>query len=192
MPIRIDHTSPLRVKDLRSGEIHKANMLNYSPKGIYFESDGVFKKGAKIYICIKNSPYTRSSGVLEYYYGEVRWRKDLKKSLFNYGYGIQLVPDSIKRDLDTASDSKIAIDSRKNPRKSYFRNIRFRTNKGIHIGRAKNISATGIFISTEEKLEVGQIIRLILPLKNDKTAKIIGQIVWLNEEGFGLKFQKVN
>lgn len=192
MSIRIDHTSPLRVKDLRSGEIYKAKMLNYSPRGIYFESDGVFRKGAKIYICIKNSPYTRSSGVLEYYYGEVRWRKDLKQSLCNYGYGIQLVSDSIKHDLDTSADSKIVKDSRKNPRKPFFRTIQFNTHKGISEGSTKNISASGAFIATEENLQIGQFIKLNLPLKTGKIAQILGQIIWLNEEGFGLKFKKID
>ena len=171
---RFDHTSPLQVKDLGSGEIYEARMQNYSNGGIYFESDGLLEKGAKIYISVQNSPYAQSSGVLEYYTGEVMWRKYLKRSFFNYGYGIQL-----------------SSDSRKHSRTPYYKNVRFSTHKGIHEGETKNISASGIFIATEEKLKVGQIIRLVLPLKKGKTAEIIGEILWLNEEGFGLKFQKV-
>lgn len=190
MSIRIYHTSALRVKDLKSGEIYNAKMLNYSPGGIYFESDGYFQKGTKIYLCIKNSPYTRSSGVLEYYYGEVRWRMHLKKSLFNYGYGIQLVSDSIKHDLDSTG-SKIVKDSRKNPRKPYFRTMRFGNHKGIYKGSTKNISLSGIFIATKEKLQIGQLIKLNLHLKTGKIIQIIGQIMWINEEGFGLKFKKI-
>ena len=171
---RFDHNSPLQVKDLGSGQIYEARMRNFSNGGIYFESDGLLQKGTKIYISVQNSPYAQSSGVLEYYNGDVMWRKSLKKSFFKYGYGIQL-------------DS----DQRKHSRTPYFKNVRFSTHEGIHVGRAKNISATGIFIATEEKLEVGQKIRFNLPLKKDKTAKIVGHIVWLNEEGFGLKFQKV-
>jgi Tfp pilus assembly protein PilZ len=174
MPKRINYTSPLRVKDLRSGEVYNARMLNYSRGGIFFESDGVFQKGAKIYICIKNSPYIRTSDVLEYYYGEVRWRKDLKRSLFNFGYGIQLVSDS-----------------RRHPRKPFSRTVQFSNHKGIFKGRTKNISASGVFIATEEKIKVGQVIKLDLPMKS-KTAKIIGQVAWLNEEGFGLKFKKID
>jgi len=171
---RFDHSSPLQVKDLGSGEMYEARMRNYSNDGIYFESDGLLQKGAKIYICMQNSPYAESSGVLEYYTGEVMWRNDLKRSFYKYGYGIQFFSDA-----------------RKHPRTPYFKNIRFITDKGIHEGKTKNISASGIFIATEEKLEVGQIIRFNLPLGKDKTAEIIGQIMWLNKEGFGLKFQKV-
>ena len=171
---RFDHYSPLQVRDLKSGEIYEARMRNYSNGGIYFESDGLFQKGTKIYISMQNSPYADSSGVLEYHTGEVMWRNDLKRSFFNYGYGIQL-----------------GSDSRKHSRMTYFKNLQFRTRKGIHEGKTKNISTSGIFIATEEKLEVGQLIRFSLPLAKDKTAEIIGQIVWANKEGFGLKFQKV-
>ena len=187
---RSDHISPLQVKDQRSGEIYEARMFNYSYSGIYFESNGIFQKGTKIYICIQNSPYSLLSGVLEYYNGVVMWRKDLKRPLFNYGYGVQLVSDSIKPNLDS-NDAKTAKDSRKHPRKSFSRSIRFGTHKGISEGTTKNISASGVFIATEEKLEVGQLLKLNLPLKKGKTAETIGQIVWLNEEGFGLKFKKI-
>jgi Tfp pilus assembly protein PilZ len=186
---RFDHNSPLQVKDLGSGAIYEARMQNYSNGGIYFESDGLLQKGTKIYICMQNSPYAQSSGVLEYYTGEVMWRKILKRSFFNYGYGIQLVFVSGKEDLKT-NDPK-AKDLRKNSRKLYFQNILYRTQKGLHTGKTKNISASGAFIATEEKLKVGQQLKLSLPVKNGKTAEILGQIVWLNEEGFGLKFQKV-
>ncbi|MCK5471476.1 MAG: PilZ domain-containing protein [Cyclobacteriaceae bacterium] len=187
---RSDHISPLQVKDQRSGEIYEARMFNYSYSGIYFESDGIFQKGTKIYICIQNSPYSLLSGILEYYNGEVMWRKDLERPLFNYGYGIQLVSDSIKPDLDY-NDAKTAKDSRKHPRKPFSRSLRFGTHKGISEGTTKNISASGVFIATEEKLEVGQTLKLNFPLKKGKTAETIGQIVWLNEEGFGIKFKKI-
>ena len=70
--------------------------------------------------------------------------------------------------------------------------IKLSLDKGTHEGRTKNISASGTFIATEEKLEVGQKIRFNLLLKKDKTAKIIGQVVWLNDEGFGLKFKNID
>jgi len=172
---RFDHISSLRVKDFSSGEVYEAKMLNYSNGGIYFESNSLLQKGAKIYICIENSPFANSSGLLEYYTGEIRWRKYLKRSFFDDGYGIQL-----------------SSDPRKRSRTPNFKNVRFSTHKGIHEGRTKNISASGTFIATDEKLKVGQWIRLNLPLKKDKTAKIMGQVVWLNDEGFGLKFKNID
>ena len=171
---RIDNSLPLKIKDLKSGEIYEARISNYSCNGIYFESDCVFQTGAKIYISLQDSPDSQIRGVLEFLYGEVIWRKDLKQSFLNYGYGVQL-----------------GSDSREHQRKNYFRDIPFYTHKGVFEGRTKNISARGSFIATDEKLDDGQLLSLKLPLKDGKMTEIIGRIVWLNEEGFGLKFQKV-
>ena len=186
---RFDHFSPLQVKDLKSGEIYEARMLNYSNSGIYFESNVEFQRGTKIYICIQKSPYYQSTGILKYFYGEVIWRKELIRSNSNYGYGIHLISASDKQDSETNHINEGRY-PKKHRRKPFFRSVRFSTDHGLHEGETKNISASGIFIATEEKLEIGQIIRLNLPLRKGKTVEIIGQIVWLNEEGFGLKFQK--
>ena len=186
---RFDHTSPLQIKDLGSGEIYEAQMQNYSNGGIYFESNGLLEKGTKIYICIQNSPYAKASGVLEYYTGEVMWRKNLKQSLFKYGYGIQLAFVSTKTGSDI--NAPLERELRKHSRKPYFQNILYSTQKGLHTGRTINFSASGAFIATEENLKVGQQLKLSLPLKNGKSELIEGQIVWKNEEGFGLKFKKV-
>lgn len=186
---RFEHFSPLQVKDLKTGETYEARMFNYGNGGIYFESDGLLEKGTKIHICMQNSPYARSSAVLEYCTGEVMWRKYLKRSFYRYGYGIQFVFAS--DNAESKSNDPDAKEFRKHSRTPYFKNVRFSTQNGIYEGRTKNISASGLFIATAEKLKIGQIIKLNLPLKKDKTAEITGQIVWLNEEGFGLKFQKV-
>lgn len=186
---RFDHFSPLHVNDLKSGEIYDARMSNYSDSGIYFESDGFFQKGINIYISMQNSPYAQTSGVLEFLYGQVMWRKNLKRSFLKYGYGIQLVIDSSKEGSET-NDQQVK-ELRKHSRKLYFQNILYSTQKGLHTGITKNISESGAFIATEENLSVGQQLKLSLPRKKGKSALIIGQIVWLNKEGFGLKFQKV-
>lgn len=186
---RFDHFSPLHVNDLKSGELYEARMSNYSHNGIYFESDGLFQKGTKIYISMQNSPYAKSPDVLEYVYGEVMWRKGLKRSFFKYGYGIQLVTVSIKEGSETNNSQEQEL--RKHSRKPYFHNILFSTQKGLHTGRTKNFSASGVFIATEENLRVGQQLKLSLPLEKGKSAVIKGQIVWKNEEGFGLKFHRV-
>ena len=186
---RFDNVSPLRVKDLGSGAIYEARMQNYSNGGIYFESDGLFRKGTKLYFCIHNSPYVESSGVSEYYTGEVKWRKNLKRSFYDYGYGVQFISGSGEQEYD--SDNPIVKESRKHTRVPYFKNVQFSTQKGTHKGKTENISMQGLFIATDAKLEIGQELKLNLPLKKNKTAAIIGQIVWLNEKGFGLKFKKV-
>ena len=186
---RFGHISQLQVKDWSSGKIYEARMQNHSNGGIYFESDGVFQKGAKIYICMQNSPYKQTSGLLEYYAGRVMWQKDLKESSYYFGYGVQLVSGLRKQDMHSNDDKK-GKDLRKHPRKPFSRTIRLGTHNGIIKGKTKNISDSGVFISAEANLEVAQELRLILPIKGKKV-KIVGQIVWLNDEGFGLKFKKI-
>jgi len=186
---RFTHISPLQVKDLKTGQIYEARMFNYSDSGIYFESNVDFKKGTKIYISIQNSPFSCSSGVLKYYKGEVRWRKYLKRSFFNYGYGIQLFSDSNNSRTESNS-AETKKDLRKHSRKPFFRSIKFSDDLGAFNGTTKNISPSGMFIATEEKLEVGKILKLSFPHKG-QIIKVIGQVVWINDEGFGLKFKRM-
>jgi hypothetical protein len=117
------------------------------------------------------------------------WRKDSKQSPLNYEYGIQLVSESIKQDSN-ANDAKTTKESRNHPRRPFSMPLRFGTQKDTYNGSAKNISASGVFIATNEKLEVGQLLQLNLPLKKGKMVGAVGQIVWINDEGFGLKFIK--
>ena len=186
---RFTHISPIQVKDLKTGQIYEARMFNYCDNGIYFESNVDFKMGTKIYISIQNSPYSFSSGVLKYYKGEVRWRKYLKRSYFNYGYGIKLLSDSNNNSRD-ASTVKYAKDLRKHPRKPFVRSIKFGNNEGVFKGITKNISPSGAFIATEEKLEVGKVLKLSFQHKG-QIVTVIGKVVWINDEGFGLKFQRM-
>jgi len=186
---RTDHTTPLLVKDLKSDEIYEARMFNFSYSGIYFESDCVYEKGTLIYIGIQNSPYSISSRVFEYYKGEVVWRKDFKRALFKHGYGVHFVAGSSKQDWD-ADDTRNAENMRMHPRKPFFQTVRLSTHERICVGNTKNISASGVFIAAEENLEIGQTLKLNFPLKNGETAEYTGQIVWLNKEGFGIKFKE--
>ena len=187
---RIGHASLLQIKDLRSGEIFEARMFNYSKGGIYFESDGVFEKGTSLYIGIHNSPYSPISRVFEYYKGEVMWRKDLKRSLSKHGYGIKLTSESAGEKIEIGGTKKFK-ELRRHPRKPLSQTVKFSTKNGLSKGTTKNISASGAFIVTEDNLDVGQLLKLTVPLKKGKMTQIIGQVVWINEEGFGLKFKKI-
>jgi hypothetical protein len=120
----------------------------------------------------------------------VIWRKDLKRALFKHGYGIHFVAGSSKQEWD-ANGEKKSKDMRKHPRKPFFQTIRLGTQKGISLGDTKNISVSGVFIAAEENLEVGQTLKLNFPLKDGETVEGIGQVVWLNQEGFGIKFKKI-
>jgi hypothetical protein len=184
---RTAYITPLQVTDLRSGDIYEAKMLDYSDGGISFASDGLFEKGTPLYFGILYPPDYFTSRVLEYYKGKVMWRKDSKLSPLSHEYGIQLVSESSKQESNS-NDAKTTKESRNHPRRPFFRPLRFSTQKEIYSGSAKNISASGVFIASDEKLEVGQLLKLNLPLKKGKMVGAVGQIVWINDEGFGLKF----
>jgi len=62
----------------------------------------------------------------------------------------------------------------------------------IFEGSIKNISSSGVFIISKKTFEVEQILTLALPVKNKKIAKIESQIVWTNDEGFGIKFSSID
>lgn len=187
---RIALTTPLQVTDLTSGDISEAKMLDYSESGISFASNGFFEKNTSLYFGILFPPHYITTRVFEYYRGKVMWRKDLKRSSLIYGYGIQLVSESSKQESN-CNGSKITKDSRNHPRRPFFRPLRFGTQKEIYNGSTKNISASGVFIATDEKLEAGQLLKLNLPLKKGKMVRAVGQIVWINDEGFGLKFIEI-
>jgi hypothetical protein len=88
---RFEHTSPLQIKEIQAGTLHKAKMFNYSKEGLYFESDSRLKKGMQIYIGIKNSPYVTQPDVLAYHRGVIQWYRELEDSFFTYGYGVRLL-----------------------------------------------------------------------------------------------------
>jgi hypothetical protein len=187
---RTAYITPLQVKDLSSGDIYEAKMLDYSDGGISFASDGFFEKGISLYFGILYPPHYFTSRVFEYYRGKVTWRKDLKQSPLSYEYGIQLVSESSEQESNP-NDAKTIKESRKHPRRPFFRPLRFGTQNEICNGSTKNISASGVFIATNEKLEAGQLLKLNLPLKKGKMVRTVGQIVWINDDGFGLKFIEI-
>jgi hypothetical protein len=117
------------------------------------------------------------------------WRKDFKQSPHSYAYGVQLVSGPTRQEPD-AGKEKATKELRHHPRRPFFRPLRFGVEKDTYNGSTMNISASGVFIATEEKLKVGQLLQLNLPFKKGKMVRTVGQIVWLNDEGFGLKFLK--
>lgn len=184
---RMDHIAALQVQDIESGKIHKARMFNYSKDGVYFESDSVLNPGMQIYIGIQNSPYASLPDVLEYHLAQIVWQKKLKDSFFRFGYGAKLASLAGKQDLKS-NDGKKAKNLRQHPRRRYDQFTLFTSQNGIFEGSIKNISSSGVFLAAQDTLEVGQILTLVLPLKNGKDVKVKGQIVWANDEGFGVKF----
>jgi hypothetical protein len=187
--VRLDESRRISVKDLKAGIFHKVTMLNYSKNGMYFESDSILEPGAEIYLGIENSSDVSPANEYEGKRAEIRWRKKLKKSFYNYGYGVKFISaDNTKE--QKYGNQREKIDSRKNLRKPYSKSVIFAVDNQILEGTSENISLSGIFIKTKDKFRIGQTIILSLPSKSKKRLKIKGEVVWVNHEGFGVKFLK--
>ena len=66
---------------------HHARMLNYSPGGMYFESDYAPLPGSEVTIGIEQSPDDSGADI---YRAQVRWRKTLpQNSEYTYGVGVK-------------------------------------------------------------------------------------------------------
>ena len=89
---RIDHKSYVLIKELQTGEFHRARMVNYCSMGMYLETDGLFAPQQEININIDNSPYTRvsSSEIFDCYHATIIWRRQLETGLYNFGYGLKI------------------------------------------------------------------------------------------------------
>ncbi len=184
---RISYKSPVTIENLKAGIIYRARMLNYSKYGLYFETDSLLPLGEEVFIGIEYSPYSESRGSYECVRAKIMWRKKLPTSFFKYGYGVKF---SIDYDKQKSQNGGLTIieDQIKHSRTRYSKPIIFATQNKILNAITKDISPSGVFIETYYRLEVGRTVTLVIPLKNNKKAKIKGKVTWSGPEGFGIKF----
>ena len=79
------------------------------------------------------------------------------------------------------------VEKRNVPRILYSGHIFFSTKSGLYEGELKNYSKNGLFIKTQEDLALGEFITVALPYFEDKQIKIQAQILWRNNEGYGVE-----
>ena len=185
--VRIEHISPLRIENIKSGEIYDARMFNYSKNGLYFETDSILHSGDQMRVQIQDSPFASIPNTLEYYQAEIMWVKELKESYFKYGYGIQL-DDTCEKQNPKITD----LEKRTNPtkkRKNLLQNkIKITDQNRTYHGLIKDISPSGVFFEAEDSFEEGQILTFTISSKNGKDTALKGQIVWTDEDGAGVIF----
>ena len=185
--VRIEHISPLRIENIKSGEIYDARMFNYSKNGLYFETDSTLHFGDQIRVQIQDSPFASIPNTLEYYQAEIMWVKELKESYFKYGYGIQLDETCVKQNPKITD-----LEKRTNPtkkRKNLLQNkIKITDQNRTYHGLIKDISPSGVFFEAEDSFEEGQILTFTISSKNGKDTALKGQIVWTDEDGAGVIF----
>ena len=193
---RIVYKSPITVEDLKAGKTYRARMVNYSKNGLYFETNWLLDLETQINIDMENSPKASSSfDVKERYQAEIIWHKKLENFLYNHGYGVKYISGSDKEDLQSSGlkDTKInSEDLRRHPRRSYRKTVLFTSQNQYYEGLTNNISNGGIFIETNDRLSVGQIIKLVIPgTKIDKGVMLKGEVIHVNSKGVGVKFKSL-
>jgi Tfp pilus assembly protein PilZ len=184
---RFEHQAAITLEGLPVGNLNFGKMFNFSNNGVYFESDYLLKPGTEIYLGIQNSPFAADRGVYECYRAVVRRRRSLKRSMYYYGYGVELI-EARKKDPESAGSA--AAEGRRSPRKKCRIPLKFSDENKIHRGLAENISSGGVYIKTEAPIAVGRRLILAIPLVGKgRVVKRPARVVWHNENGLGVKFE---
>jgi len=75
------------------------------------------------------------------------------------------------------------------PRETYLEPLSFTSRNGVHYGRARDVSATGMFIGTSADLEVGMQVKLALTfISAPNPVQLRGTIVRKTGEGVAVQF----
>jgi hypothetical protein len=79
------------------------------------------------------------------------------------------------------------VDERTHERRPYSGPIFFVAKDGFTEARLKNYSKSGLFIITKNRLCIGEIITVAIPLANDELIKCRGQILRQDKDGYGIE-----
>ena len=179
----------------------ETKMRDISQGGIYFESDQTLYAGERIYIAIKD-PSASDNDYKDCAQIEIKWRKILKDSTFQYGYGAQFMdslnsvlnaidPDSLASEISPDNGYKLKRDSRQDPRSSYRKLTFFTAAAQSYKAFITNISRSGAFIVSKYKFSLGEQITLAIPGdQKHREMKLKGTVVRLSPKGAGIKFDR--
>lgn len=181
---RIEHRTPITLEQLEVGVMNAARMLNFSRKGLYFESDFYLIPGSEIYIGIADSPFASEPGVYECYRSVIKWRKFLENSFYDYAYGVEILTR-----IPRPGQSDGRRDSRRQPRRACSVPTLIQNRHRRIPGIIRNVNHGGVFVQCAEKPSKGQKVSLTIPLKKkQKVVSRLGEIVWCDENGIGIRF----
>lgn len=183
--VRLPRAARVVLEDLEGGVMYEARMVNYSKKGIYFESDFYLVPGIEIFAGINDSPFASEPDVYECYRARIKWRKFLEDSVFDYGYGIE-----IQSRVDRRKQAGQGAESRRHERKPCAIPILIEDKKRRVSGEILDASQGGVFITCQEPLPVGQKVSVMIPLKKKQKLVVrVGEVVRSDSNGIGVKFQ---
>jgi hypothetical protein len=181
---RFEHESKITLENKEIGVQRGIMMYNFSNTGLYIEADIRLEQDTEIRVGINNSPFASEPDKFESYSGIIKWRKELKRSSYYYGYGVELLFEDAE---DDAQDQFLW--SRGNSRKEISIPVKFEFENRTYEGTTENVSADGLSIKTKDPVMVGQQITVRIPLKKKRNiARLKGQVSWSNRQGFGVKF----
>ncbi len=182
---RFDHESDVTLEDKDNDVKRNARMYNYSDHGLYIEADHLLEPQTEIRIGIANSPYARKPDQYECFLGVIKWRKNLKRSVYNFGYGIEIINE--KDSIDNLKQTSEG--SRRHPRKKFAIPVKYTSDDQDYEGTTGNVSSGGVFIKTRDPVPVGENVTIEIPLKTKgKIKRLKGKVTWSSRKGFGAKF----
>lgn len=196
---RIDYTAGAVIESLDSSPSVSACIANYSNGGLYFESDTLITPGTNIYLGIFGSPYSESAAEYECHRVKIKWCKDLYNSDFKYGYGAQhldpigaYAQDAAQHFYDIPRYLKLMMgdgrESRKHPRKPADKSVIFTSTDHFFKGTVTDVSKGGLFIETENGLDVGDRIKIAVPgTKFGRGLMLRAEVVRATSSGIGVK-----
>ncbi|MFZ0243057.1 MAG: PilZ domain-containing protein [Desulfobacterales bacterium] len=196
---RYGYHSPIIRENLDTGMIVIGRMHNYSQGGFSFESNAVLKAGDIDVLGISESPYPRGVPLHESHRVKIRWRKDLHDSRYRYLYGVQHLdpidsePEIIERyycDIPEYLNliTGMSPEMRKYERKRLSTAVYFTARRRLFKGLLRDVSRSGIFIETRDRLAVGRFIRLVVPgTQFDNRFMLKGRVVHTTHSGFGVR-----
>jgi hypothetical protein len=158
--------------------IHRARLVNFNDRGLYFQTDFLLQSGAKVCIGIYDPDKSLFSKNYVRLIVEIKWRNRLTDISFNYGYGALEIHNDGPKDL------------RKHPRKTFSKSAYFASKNKYHEGVIKNLSCGGAFVETKTIFSNGDELKLVVPGPN-KYIQIRCKIIHFNQTGFGVKFKRV-
>jgi hypothetical protein len=82
------------------------------------------------------------------------------------------------------------IERRIEKRHACSEEIFFATTKRLYEGQLKDYGRNGLFIKSKKVLSVGETITVVDPHPDGGNIKRKGQIIWKNEEGFGIELYR--
>jgi hypothetical protein len=183
---RFNHNAPVTLENDQLGVLRGARMYNYSDCGLYIEADFRLEPETEVRIGITNSPFSSQPDRQESHRGIIKWRRPLKRSAFYYGYGVELLEESLP-----ANSQDPYHGSREHPRIECAIPLKYEFDSRTFEGITENVSSGGVFIKTQNLVAVGNQVTVYIPVKKKgKIKRLQGRVTWSNRMGFGVKFER--